>query len=279
MINYIKSPLNYIGNKYKLLPQIVPLFPKQINTFVDLFCGGGDVCANVVADIVKANDINFHVIELFETFQCNNIDSILNHIDQRIEEWQLSKINKEGFEQFREFYNSNPSPLDLYVLGCFSFNNQFRFNNNHKYNSSFGKNRSYFTDAMRNNLIDFHKTINKVEFSSLDFVDYDLSNLGNDDFVYADPPYLSTCGSYNDGKRGFRGWGEKDEIELYDRLKLLSKNNVKWALSNNLSTNPLLLDFVTENNLTIHEIYTTYKNCNYQKKDKSEAKEVLITNY
>ena len=74
-------------------------------------------------------------------------------------------------------------------------------------------------------------------------------------------------------------WSEKDEVELYDRLKLLSRNNVKWALSNNLSTNPLLLDFVTENNLTIHEIHTTYKNCNYQKKDKSEAKEVLITNY
>ena len=74
-------------------------------------------------------------------------------------------------------------------------------------------------------------------------------------------------------------WSEKDEVELYDSLKLLSRNNVKWALSNNLSTNPLLLDFVTENNLTIHEINTTYKNCNYQKKDKSEAKEVLITNY
>lgn len=69
----VKSPLNYIGNKYKLLPQIIPLFPSNINTFVDLFCGGGDVCANVVANTVRANDINFHVIELFETFQYNSI--------------------------------------------------------------------------------------------------------------------------------------------------------------------------------------------------------------
>ena len=34
---YIKSPLNYVGGKYKLLPQILPLFPKNIDTFIDLF--------------------------------------------------------------------------------------------------------------------------------------------------------------------------------------------------------------------------------------------------
>lgn len=34
---YLKSPLNYIGGKYKLLPQILPLFPKEISSFVDLF--------------------------------------------------------------------------------------------------------------------------------------------------------------------------------------------------------------------------------------------------
>lgn len=33
----IQSPLNYTGGKYKLLPQILPLFPKDIDVFVDLF--------------------------------------------------------------------------------------------------------------------------------------------------------------------------------------------------------------------------------------------------
>ena len=34
---YIKSPLNYVGGKYKLLPQIMPLFPDNIDTFYDLY--------------------------------------------------------------------------------------------------------------------------------------------------------------------------------------------------------------------------------------------------
>lgn len=39
-MDYIKSPLNYTGGKFKLLPQLLELFPDQIDTFVDLFAGG-----------------------------------------------------------------------------------------------------------------------------------------------------------------------------------------------------------------------------------------------
>jgi hypothetical protein len=42
LMEYVKSPLNYTGGKYKLLPQLLELFPKQVNTFVDLFAGGGE---------------------------------------------------------------------------------------------------------------------------------------------------------------------------------------------------------------------------------------------
>ena len=55
----IKSPLNYVGGKYKLLPQILPLFPDNINTFVDLFGGGFNVGINV-----KANKIIYIWIKL-----------------------------------------------------------------------------------------------------------------------------------------------------------------------------------------------------------------------
>ena len=47
---YIKSPMNYTGGKYKLLHQIEPLFPENINLFVDLFTGGGNIAANVKAN-------------------------------------------------------------------------------------------------------------------------------------------------------------------------------------------------------------------------------------
>lgn len=45
-----KSPMNYIGNKYRLLPQMMPLFPEKIDCFMDLFCGGLDVSINIDAE-------------------------------------------------------------------------------------------------------------------------------------------------------------------------------------------------------------------------------------
>ena len=57
MEKYIKSPLNYTGGKYKLLNQILPLFPEDINTFVDLFTGGCNVAINVNANRIIANDL------------------------------------------------------------------------------------------------------------------------------------------------------------------------------------------------------------------------------
>ena len=54
--NYVASPMNYIGGKFKLLPQILPLFPKKINKFVDLFCGGCNVAINTKANKIKANE-------------------------------------------------------------------------------------------------------------------------------------------------------------------------------------------------------------------------------
>ena len=62
--NYIKSPMNYTGGKFKLMPQIEPLFPANTNMFVDLFAGGGNVAVNVNANKIIANDYDKHVVDI-----------------------------------------------------------------------------------------------------------------------------------------------------------------------------------------------------------------------
>ena len=212
-VKYVKSPLNYIGGKYKLLKQIVPLFPNRINRFVDLFCGGFNVGANVNAKKIYANDINDYVVDILEKFKLNDIDRTINHIEKRIAEFGLSKYNENGFKKFREFYNynENKNPLDLYTLICYSFNYQFRFNNSHKYNNPFGRNRSQFSDELKSKLLIFIENLRnkKIEFSSLEFENFNFDKLERHDLVYCDPPYLITTGSYNDGNRGFKDWNEE----------------------------------------------------------------------
>lgn len=281
---YIKSPMNYIGGKYKLLPQIEKLFPPAINTMVDLFCGGCDVSVNTIAKNIYANDINNFVIDIFKEFQNKSTEELLNEIDSLIKEYKLSKENKEGFIELRNHYNSSEdkNPIELYTLVCYSFNYQFRFNSLHEYNNPFGKNRSHFSGSMRTNLIRFKKAIDDITFSCENFKNFDYSKLKKGDFLYADPPYLITTGSYNDGKRGFEGWTEEDDLALFKILDDLSKKGVSFALSNVLEhkgkSNDKLKEWASK--YKIHYLNYDYKNSSYQGKNKEkDTIEVLITNY
>ncbi|WP_206122296.1 DNA adenine methylase, partial [Mammaliicoccus vitulinus] len=116
----LKSPLNYVGGKYKLLPQIIPLFPNEIDLFVDLFSGGANVGINVEAKKYWFNDMNYKINEMFRFFSTQDPDELIYNIDEIITNWNLSKTNQEAFLAFRNYYNSNPSPINLYVLVAYS---------------------------------------------------------------------------------------------------------------------------------------------------------------
>lgn len=278
---YIKSPFNYIGNKHRLLPQILPLFPRKIDTFYDVFCGGLDVSVNVSADKKIANDINYFVIEILEMFKNTDGSELLQNIDAIINKFNLSKDNKESYYEFREYYNKNKDPLLLYVLMCYSFNYQFRFNSNHDYNNPAGTNRSSFNKNMKERLKAFRDKLDNIEFKNQNFKDLDFSQVKSSDFVYCDPPYRSSVGSYNDGKRGFEGWTVDDDLALFKILDELNHRQVKFALSNVFFNNGLankeLQNWSEKYN--VHLLKVNYSNSNYQRNKSGETKEVLITNY
>lgn len=68
---YIKSPLNYIGGKHKILPQIIPLMPKEI----DLFFYKKESC------LIEQNKIyNVDCFEGMKSLADNSIDMTLTDI-------------------------------------------------------------------------------------------------------------------------------------------------------------------------------------------------------
>lgn len=280
----VKSPLNYIGGKYKLLNQILPLFPDEIDTFVDLFSGGANVGINVKANKYVFNDMNSRINEMFRYFISFDSDELVNKIHLRIKECQLSKTNEQGFLSFRKQYNENPNPLDLYILISYSYNYQIRFNNSMEFNNPFGKNRSSFSINMENNLRQFIDKSKKLDLKFTDylFTDFDFTTLNSFDFVYMDPPYLITTGNYNDGNRGFLNWSEIQELEMYRILNDLTKRNIRWALSNVTEhkgkINNLLLNFIDDHKYQVNYLDYHYNNSSYNSKGIGSC-EVLITNY
>ncbi|MEI0565914.1 Dam family site-specific DNA-(adenine-N6)-methyltransferase [Brachyspira pulli] len=284
-IFFVKSPLNYIGGKYKILNQIVPMFPNDINNFIDLFTGGGNVAVNVKAQKIFMNDNLIYLIDLYKLFYELKYNKVLEYIYNRIEEYQLSDDNVYGYNRLRDEYNTNRKPLDLFVLVSYSFNHQIRFNNNHKFNNPFGKYRSSFNNSIKNNLENFIHRMQSlnIHFSNNNFECFNFDFLKENDFVYCDPPYLISTGTYNDGKRGFTGWNRDSEIMLLNILDNLNKRKIKFALSNflihNGQINNILKEWISYNNYNIKKIDSNYNNSCYNKKLLSQTIEILVTNY
>ena len=279
--DYIKSPINYVGGKYKLISQIEPLFPRNINTFIDVFGGSGTVLINTKAEHYIYNDINYYVTSIFKGIISQSAEDTISQVEDIIKEYDLSKTNKSGFEKLRDDYNNGRNDwVTLYTLMCHSFNWQMRFNNHHQYNSSWGKDRSSFTNRQKDGLIAMKNKINTdITVMSKSFEDIDFSDFDENDLIYFDPPYYNSVGNYNDGKRGFEGWTAEHEKKLYELLDSLDKQGTRWALSNNLKYNNEFLN-VWMNRYNIHYLSRDYLNCNYHKKDRETKDiEVLITNY
>lgn len=301
----IQSPLNYTGGKFRLLPQILPLFPPNIDIFVDLFCGGANVGVNVKSNKTILNDTNDNLTLLFSMFK-NLGNDFLSLVEEIIEKYELSQSSKYGYKYYncdsntglasynkdkflklRNDYNNSKDVgyyhyAMLYTLILYSFNNQIRFNSQGLFNLPVGK-RDY-NEKMKQKLKKFIDRLKEKDykFSNLDFRNFDISTLNSNSFVYADPPYLITCATYNEQD----GWNETNEKDLLTFLDNLHKNNIKFALSNVLRSkgkeNSILINWIQKNcnKYKVINLEFSYNNSNYQIKNKNEVtEEVLIINY
>lgn len=305
----IASPLNYTGGKYRLLPQLLPLLPSSVETFVDLFCGGCNVGLNVQAAKTVYNDIDQNLPALYHTFKHLEKDIVFQWICEIIEEYGLSRVDLNGYGYYhcssRQGLSgfNRPHFLKLrnelnrrkrsgqfdhyyymlfYVTIVYAFNNQIRYNRRGEYNIPVGKRD--FNASIQRKLSQFIDRIQEqnCQFTSLDFREFDVGRLTPADLVYADPPYLITCATYNEQGR----WTEREERELLALLDRLHRQRVRFALSNVLRSkgkeNTILLQWLAKNEGQYHAIPLSfnYSNSSYQTQDRtSGSEEVLITNY
>lgn len=274
--NRIKSPLNYTGSKYKLLSQLMPLFPKNISTFVDLFTGGGTVALNVDSQKTYAIDNNYSVIKLLSLFQKLSFDELVEKVKELEKYYVLSRDNKLGYLKLRDYYNSYQDPIALFTLICYSFNNMTRFNSKGQYNVPFGK--RIFNENIRKNL---KETISAIQSKEIIFAFSDYkeafnlvnSQLDENSFVYCDPPYLITDAAYNSH------WDKQEFTKLLILLDQLNERGIKWGLSEVIfhkgKENDVLREWMDK--YKVHYINSDYSNCNYQTSGTSV--EVYVYNY
>lgn len=249
---YRRSPFFYVGDKYKLLSQLEDNFPKDIERFIEPFCGGGSVFLNTNANEYLLNDIDTYMINLhkFLISYANRQDEFWNEIKECILGYNLSasyleikvpdelrkefkktyyaKYNKEAYIKLRNDFNSNKdNMLQLYILLIYGFNRMLRFNRKGDFNLPVGN--VDFNYNVVKALNDYFEYVSdkEITFYNMDFQDFIESvNPQKEDFVYLDPPYLITFSEYN------KLWNEDSEIRLINYLDELDNRGIRFAVSN-----------------------------------------------
>ena len=81
-----RSPLFYVGDKYRLMMQLLDLFPQEINNYYEPFVGGATVFLNIEAKKYFLNDIDKHLIKIHKFLISNakNKEKFFNDVKKII---------------------------------------------------------------------------------------------------------------------------------------------------------------------------------------------------
>lgn len=283
----MKSPFNWVGNKYKYIEIINDLVrDKKYNDVVDCFMGSGNILLNLecTANRFIGNDKNRLLPYIYERIRI--IDSFnIHQIEITLNQWNRFS-SKEDYYSFREYWNKkykNNRFDDAFIyetalLLKMCSNSMVRFNSKGEFNQGFrglGKKTEFFTDTMKkiivNGLNDLNIELNKNNY---EFFTEDILNISPNekDLFILDPPYILMDEMYN------VDFSKKHNDYL---LTLLDGNKCDFIYFNYLERDGVMYkelnDIINKNDYQVIELSNTTGTGQNRKGVKS-VKEVLITN-
>lgn len=298
--NVIRSPFFYVGDKYKLMPQLKQLMPKTIGQYIEPFVGGGSSFLNAEGTSFVLNDIDSYIVglhieigkfaanpedlfkQLFEMIDFYGLSCSYRGVcvpdDLKIKyvKTYYSRYNKEAYNMLRKDFNEDKSDLlKLYLLLIYGFNHMIRFNGKGEFNLPVG-NVDFNNNVYQalNNYLNFVGE-HEIEFFNMDYISFlEIIKFEKDSYVFLDPPYLISMSEYN------KLWNDQKENELCEYLDGLNDKGVKFGITNLIThkgkINHSFLEWSKK--YCAFDVKSNYISFN-DNTIKADSQEVFVTNY
>lgn len=296
----IRSPFFYVGDKYKLMPQLKKLMPKNIEQYIEPFVGGGSSFLNSKGTSYMLNDVDSYVVELHRRIgsYTGKAEELFEELFDIIDFYGLScsyrgicvpeemkkkyvktyysKYNKEAYIRIRKDFNENKDDfLRLYLLLIYGFNHMIRFNGKGDFNLPVG-NVDFNNNVYQalNNYLEFVRE-HEIEFFNMDYISFlEKIKFRKNSYVFLDPPYLISMSEYN------KLWNDKKEDELCEYLDSLNDRGIKFGITNLIThkgkVNKRFLDWSKK--YCAYDVKSNYISFN-DNTIKADSQEVFVTNY
>lgn len=249
----INSPIRWAGSKKKLLNEMLSVFDKSKEIYVEPFLGSGVVLINLLNNIDEfsykkfyVNDINENIINFYNLLR-NEYKYVKIQMNKLIKKYNyLSniKLKEDFYYEIRNKYNtsknSNIKAIYFLFLMKTGFNGVYRENSKGCFNVPFGRKEIVRMDM--NYLKELSNKISNVEFYNMDYSEFlDMLNkkkVLDKAFIYFDPPYLPEESSINQ-KQSLYTNQEFKHIDFFKYISKLKKAKYTVSMINSKSANQI----------------------------------------
>lgn len=213
--------MTYMGSKRKYCKDIVPIIQKHIDekhitTFIDVFCGGGNLADKIRCDRVIANDLSPTLIALHQMAQ-SDFSKIPE--DGNREYWDKAYGEYKKIKSAMDKGEVYTPEMSLYEIGAIEWYASFANGGFPRGYAKNAKGRNYYQEGRRNHKAQAETELYKnIEFICGDYKDV-LPKLKDIDLehtlIYCDSPYKDT--------KPYAINPHFNYIEYYDWLRETSK--------------------------------------------------------
>ncbi len=270
----IAPVLKWAGGKRQLLPEILRRIPSRFTTYYEPFLGGGAVLFRLQPARAIVNDCNAELVNVYHTIR-DNPEALLallaGHRNEADYFYAIRELDRTP--AYASMSTVERASRILY-LNKTCYNGLFRVNRLGQFNAPFGRYRNP-TIAIPDNIRAVSRYLNRrdVRMLNTDFADA-VKGARKGSFVYFDPPYMPVSDSANFTGYTQGGFTRADQARLRQTCERLTRNGVRFLLSN--SATPHVLDLYRD--FHIEQVGAT-RAINTNPDKRGEVMEVLVRNY
>lgn len=285
----MRPVLKYRGGKLNEIKYFKKYIPKEFDTYIEPFVGGGAVFFYLEQKKNIINDINNKLMTFYKQLKYDyprmrkELDYLQDVYDKNQAEYEAQKAvvggdyvvnrNEELYYEMRHLFNyPNGKWLEgtvYFFINKTSYSGMIRYNAQGEYNVPFGRYKNFNTKLITDK---HHELLTRTEIYNTDFEKI-FKMAKPEDFMFLDPPYHSaTFHDYgNCIKPDENGFDELEHRRLAEAFKKL-KCKALMVIGETELISELYKDYIVDE-------YCKNYSVNIRNRFKSSAKHLIITNY
>jgi DNA adenine methylase len=230
--------VKWAGGKTQLLPVLDKYIPSSFNRYFEPFLGGGAMFFYLSSKNIQfesfLSDINDDLVNAYNVIR-DKVEELIVLLKHHEKEY-----NKSRHEYYYELRaNIKPSltavekAARFITLNRTCYNGLYRVNSRGIFNVPMGRYKDPIicdSNNLRKVGIALHDSKARIKVN--DYKDILDENPGEDDFIYLDPPYNPVSNTAYFTRYTNTGFTNRDQEELADFVKKLSRRHCKVLLSN-----------------------------------------------